>query len=210
MIKTLYLFRHGETDWNKELRLQGSTDIPLNETGRTQAQSLQEFFVSNPVEIVFSSDLSRARETAQIAVAPAATEICFDPRLRETNLGHAEGLTVDEVIQRFGEEAWLSWRGLGEGMADYRFPGGESKREHLARLLNALHEIVQTEKSARIGVSTHGGAMRRLIHHFRPELQSPFMVTNCSIYEVRFEVLKGDWTVDIEPKFSPPIQSRHY
>lgn len=198
--KTVYLFRHGETDWNKAQRLQGSTDIPLNETGRTQALRLREFFVSNPIDVVLSSDLSRARETAEIARGNLNVEIVTDPRMRETNLGQAEGLTQPEIIERFGDHAWHAWYEHNPRSVPFRFPGGETKIEHLTRLLEGLEAFLTMTPHARIGVASHGGAMRRLIHHLRPEISTPLMVSNCALYELTFALDGKVWTIDLEAK----------
>ena len=196
-MKTLYAFRHGETDWNRDNRLQGSTDIPLNETGRKQAERLRKFFDKNPVEVVVSSDLTRAVDTAKIAMGGKNVPFVIEPRLRETRLGDAEGLTHEQVIERLGADVWEGWRSSHQSQGDFRFPGGgESKGEHLARMLEALTEFVAKTPCSRIAVSTHGGALRRLIHHWRPELTEPFMVGNCVLFEIKFE--KGLWKIDLE------------
>ena len=200
--KLLYVFRHGETDWNREGRLQGGVDTELNATGRLQAQKLKTFFETNPVEVVLSSDLSRALETARIATSSLGIPIVREPLLRETNLGAVEGLTRAEVELKFGVESWHSWASSDPDHGYFRFAGGESKREHLDRLLNGLVRFVQSTHFNRIAVSTHGGAMRRLIHHFRPDLTTPVLVSNCSVFELTC-MLTGElceWTIDIEPK----------
>lgn len=197
--KTLFVFRHGETDWNLNHRLQGGTDIELNETGREQAHKLSEFFRSNPVEVFLSSDLSRARETAEIAAKHLNAPIIIDARLRETNLGIAEGLTRDEVEVKFGADCFERWRSIGSYDKDFRFPSGESKAEHLARILAALHDFVATSHHERIGVATHGGSIRRLIHHLRPELAEPAKIGNCVVYELAYEMERGLWLAQEEP-----------
>ncbi len=105
---TLLLVRHGETDWNAARRIQGSTDIPLNETGRAQARATAEVLAerfADAAPIVVSSDLSRARETAEIiAAALGVPGPQTYPQLRERAYGVAEGLTIDEYHERFG--AW--------------------------------------------------------------------------------------------------------
>lgn len=204
--KIFYVFRHGETDWNKATRLQGNTDIPLNETGRKQALVLRDFFTENPVDIFISSDLGRARETAEIALGDLQVPISLYPGLRETNLGQAEGLTYDEIIDRFGQKILDDWYAAGtkvgyeKEIEDARFPGGESKKEHLSRVLSTLTGFARATPYARVGVATHGGTLRRLIHHMRPDLENPVMVGNCSLYEMRFEVGSGLWSVDINVK----------
>lgn len=198
--KTLYIFRHGETDWNRERRLQGNTDIPLNETGRAQALRLREFFRSNPVEVFVSSDLGRAKETAEIARGAADVPILIEAGLRETNLGEAEGLTQPEIVAKFGPHAWEAWYEIGPDARQFRFPRGETKKEHLLRVFEALERFVASTRYEKIGVATHGGVLRRLIHHWRPELTEPVMIPNCAVYEVTFETGSGLWAVNLEVK----------
>lgn len=198
--KTVFIFRHGETDWNLQRRLQGNTDIPLNQTGRSQAAKLTDFFRLNPVDIFLSSDLSRARETAEIAKGELDVSVVLDPGLRETNLGQAEGLTHPEIIERFGAHAWEAWYDIGPNGGHFRFPGGETKTEHLQRVLGSLERFLRETNHSRIGVASHGGVIRRLIHHLRPELTDPVMVSNCSVYELGFDVMSGLWSVDLEVK----------
>lgn len=116
-----FLFRHGETDWNNQGRLQGSANIPLNKTGVKQAEALREFFDTWKLGGSFqassqlvSSDLDRALATARIAFRlPPEESFKVDRRFRETHMGLAEGLTHKELIDAFGEELWLNWIGLG-------------------------------------------------------------------------------------------------
>ena len=197
--KTLFVFRHGETDWNKEGRMQGGTDIPLNETGRRQAGVLAEFFKKNPVEVFLTSDLMRAHDTARIARGETDIPLVIDPRLRETNLGQAEGLLFDEVEARFGKALLDLWRHSGQEHRHVRFPGGESKHEHLTRVLDGLESFLHSTTHRRIGVAVHGGVMRRLIHHIRPDLTAPVVVANCVTYKVEYLQAKRLWHVELEP-----------
>jgi len=202
--KTIYMFRHGETDWNREGRMQGSTDIPLNTTGREQARFLQEFFLANPVDVFLSSDLARAQETAQIIAAESGVEIILDSCLRETNLGAAEGLTSEEFIILYGEEILERWRRVDVSDHHVRFPNGESKFEHRVRFQQGLERLLHSAEASRwqrIGVATHGGSMRRLIHHLHPELTEAVMVGNCGTYKMEYQVLSRTWSMDITPVF---------
>lgn len=199
--KILYIFRHGETDWNRIGRFQGSTDIQLNETGRKQADGLRRFFALNPVDAFMSSDLSRAHETAQIANRDLKVPIILDKRLRETNLGQAEGMTRDEIKAKLGYEVIEQWAETFPPDLHYRFPGGESKAEHLSRLLEGIEEIVRKHSYSRWGIASHGGAIRRIIHHLRSDLTAPIMVGNGVVYELRFDLGGGGLRlIDIEPK----------
>src|SRR5262252_2076150 len=93
---TLLLVRHGETDWNAEGRLQGHTDRPLSDFGRRQARALADELAGDSIVAVYASDLSRARETAEIVAAQLGLEVALDPRLREKDWGTWEGLTPEE------------------------------------------------------------------------------------------------------------------
>jgi broad specificity phosphatase PhoE len=198
--KTILIFRHGETDWNRERRLQGNSDIPLNALGKQQALALREYFANHPVDVFLSSDLQRAHETAKIAAGDSGIEVVIDRRLRETHLGQAEGLLYSEIVERFGQATWDSWYSLGPETTDARFPGGESKAEHVARLLECLEGFLRATSHARIAVASHGGAMRRLIHHLRPELTTPISIANCVLYEMTYDVALASWAVDLTPK----------
>jgi probable phosphoglycerate mutase len=198
-MKTIYIFRHGETDWNLQRRFQGSTDIPLNATGRSQALVLKEFFKSNPVEAFFSSDLQRAHQTAEIARGDMSVPIITDSRLRETNLGKAEGLTDDQVELHYGE-IWKRWISADHSDWHVAFPGGESKLQHTARLVEGLKDLLTKHPYERVGVASHGGAIRRLIYHMRPDLKDQLMIANCVLYEMRFSDEHGLHILDLTPR----------
>jgi probable phosphoglycerate mutase len=202
--KTFFIFRHGETDWNRDQRIQGQSDIPLNSIGRQQALKLQEFFVREPVEIFLSSDLDRAQETARIAKGQSAVSVVIDTGLRETHLGAAEGLTRDQIAAQLGEDVWKNWNdSSGPKNSDHRFPGGESKNEHLSRVRGAIERFAKETVHSRVGVSTHGGAMRRLIHHFIPGLKDHAMIPNCAVYRLDYDSELESWTLGKEPVFVP-------
>ena len=180
-LRTLFIFRHGETDWNLEGRMQGGTDIPLNANGRKQAEVLTAFFKRHPVEAFVSSDLQRAKETAQIAMDHANLPFFIEPRIRETNLGVIEGLTRSELLAKLGDAAWNSWVSMDQ--PDFRFPGGESKLEHMLRFRAGIENILMSTSESSFGVATHGGAMRRFIHYVRPDLAEPMMIPNCTVFK---------------------------
>jgi broad specificity phosphatase PhoE len=137
------LVRHGETDWNAEGRLQGQTDTPLNDFGRRQARQLAEELAGDQVEAIYSSDLSRARETAEIVAERLGLPVVLDPDLREKDWGTWEGLTAVE-------------RDRVEFV-------GESTEAHQERMLRALRGISERQPAdGRVLVVTHGGSMRRV------------------------------------------------
>ncbi|HEY7398793.1 MAG TPA: histidine phosphatase family protein [Gaiellaceae bacterium] len=167
---TILLARHGETEWNRVGRYQGWADPPLNDTGRAQARELAEQLRATPFDAVYSSDLLRARETAEIVAAPHGVEVVIEPGLREVNVGAWSGLTRAEVEQRFPN---------GER------PGGESREEHTARVLAAAERIARAHPSDRILLVSHGGTMRALRTHVSDEPLHP--IANCGVLELHFE-----------------------
>jgi probable phosphoglycerate mutase len=138
----LLLVRHGETDWNAEGKLQGHTDRPLNDYGRRQAQALADRLAGESIDAVYASDLSRARETAEILGAKLGLPVLVDPDLREKNWGNWEGLTSDERLHIEFE--------------------GETSEAHRDRTLGAVQRIVERHPGGRIVVVTHGGSLRRI------------------------------------------------
>lgn len=158
----LTLIRHGETEWNRTRLIQGSTDIPLNDTGRAQArdtaQRLRGALDEPAAAHVVSSDLSRARETAQIIAAQwgAATPVAY-PALRERAYGEAEGLTVEDFARRWGD--WYT----------AEVPGAESREQLEVRAFAAVDAVVADALASRpdltrIFIVTHGALIRSVIH----------------------------------------------
>lgn len=150
---TILLARHGETDWNVALpRFMGTTDIPLNDRGRGQAHALAAEV--GGIAAVWSSPLSRARETADIVAAEHGLEVWVDDRLAESRRGAWEGRPIPEIAAQ-EPDAWAAWR---LGGADFRFPGGESLGEHAARTAEALARVATGALPAL--VICHGGTIR--------------------------------------------------
>ncbi|HUZ83469.1 MAG TPA: histidine phosphatase family protein [Gaiellales bacterium] len=155
-LRGILLARHGETNDNLEpLRFQGFADTPLNGTGRRQARELAQRIAEHGIAGLWSSDLSRAAETAAIVGERLGLEAVLDPRLREGDRGRWEGhLMVD--VQREEPELYAAWRRAGP---DFRFPGGESLLEQQTRVLAALREIDRTGPLPAL-VVCHGGSIR--------------------------------------------------
>jgi broad specificity phosphatase PhoE len=153
------LARHGETNDNMPpLRFQGWTDTPLNDTGRAQAQALAERVAGNRVAALYASDLSRARETAEIVGARIGLEPILDPRLREGARGRWEGHLMRD-IERDEPDLYADWRRAGPG---FRFPEGESLREQQQRVTEALVEIHAAASRPTL-VVCHGGSIRVML-----------------------------------------------
>src|ERR1700744_4842086 len=137
----ILLARHGETNDNLEpYRFQGWTATPLNDTGRRQAHELAEKVAGDGIASLRASDLSRARETAEIVGERIGMTPVLDARLREGARGRWEGFLMQD-IERAEPELYAAWR---RGGADFRFPEGESLLEHQQRVTEALHEIHAT------------------------------------------------------------------
>ncbi len=184
----VYIFRHGQTDWNKERRCQGHIDIPLNDTGRREAQSLRPFIKSLNLDIVYSSDLSRARETAKLASEGLNIPIHHTPLLREAYFGKAEGHLFLELDHICGEGFLAQFKSYED--LDLRFPGGESRREAISRAHQLIQDVLQNGHR-RIGLSTHGGMIRNILFSFNDGALQDFPIPNCVIYHLQF--LEGDF-----------------
>ena len=179
----LFLFRHGETDWNREGRLQGHTDTPLNATGLAQAEALTERLRLHRLDAVVSSDLTRAWTTGRIVAEGLCVPLISEPGLREAHIGEAEGLYWPEVKNRFGEE--LSERWFTDD--DAAFPGGETGLATRTRGLAALRRFADAQPYRRIGVSTHGAMVRQLMKHALPPGSPPAKTRNTVLYVLRYE-----------------------
>jgi broad specificity phosphatase PhoE len=155
-VTTLLLVRHGETDWNRDGRWQGHSDTHLNESGRAQARRVAVEL--QDVDVVYSSDLARARETAEIIAGELGLEVHVDPRLRERSFGAWEGLTAEEIEADF-RDAHARWR-AGEG------PGADDAEPFDAfgaRVQAFLHELLERHPDETVLLVGHGGSIR-VIH----------------------------------------------
>lgn len=157
----LILIRHGETDWNRELRFQGQVDVPLNATGHEQARRLAERLGAErlAVDHLVSSDLIRTRQTAQPvlgALLPALhIDNVVDASLREQSFGLVDGMRVDDIkLQHAG--AWENWLRFD---ADGGMPGGETTRQFHARVMDAVRRLAQEYAGKTLMVVTHGGVL---------------------------------------------------
>ena len=157
----MILVRHGQTAWNAQQKYQGHTDIPLDTTGRQQAARVADYLCGREsIAALYSSDLSRARETAEIIGRRIDFPVKVDRRLRELNFGVWEGLTFNEVYRDYPKEfdTWF------QHTARFKVPGGESFQDLLHRSLEALNEIAALY-SGTVAVATHGGVIMALLYH---------------------------------------------
>jgi precorrin-2/cobalt-factor-2 C20-methyltransferase len=181
--RILFLFRHGETDWNREGRVQGHTDVPLNGTGIGQAEALVERLRPHRLEAVVSSDLARARTTAMIVADALGIPLMTDRGLRETDVGAAEGLLWAEAKVRFGEGLTERWYRDD----DAAFPGGETGLATRTRGLKALRRFASAQPYRRIGVATHGAMVRQLMKHALPPGSPPATARNAVLYILHYQ-----------------------
>jgi broad specificity phosphatase PhoE len=174
------LARHGETDDNRPpLRFQGWRDTPLNDIGRRQAAELAERLAGDGLTSLWSSDLIRARETAEIVGARLGLEVRLDSRLREANRGDWEGRLFDDVARQ-EPDLYAAWMRAGAG---WRFPGGESLEQQQQRVLACIEEIRSTAELPALAVC-HGGSIRVVLCRADPrglDAFHDFRVPNVSV-----------------------------
>jgi phosphoserine phosphatase len=156
---TVYLARHGESDWNVERRWQGHADRPLTERGRAQAEALAEKLAGVHLDAIYASDLRRAWETAQVVAAPRGLEVVRLPELREVDVGSWSGFTRDECADRF-PDAFLRWQEGGSGWDD-----GESYEDMGVRIVGAVQRLAAEHPDGAILVVSHGGPIRAVHAH---------------------------------------------
>ncbi|WP_295273588.1 histidine phosphatase family protein [Veillonella sp.] len=159
-MKTLYIVRHGETDWNKMGKYQGITDVPLNENGLNQAKACGEALKDITFDRILSSDLSRALVTAETIRGDRTTPITVDKRLRELNFGDWEAMLFSEIEER--------WPGLIDEMYLrphlVKVPNGESFKDLQDRAWAGLEEFLNVNDEEEILlIACHGGTIRTLL-----------------------------------------------
>jgi probable phosphoglycerate mutase len=179
MPRVLFVARHGETDWNAQARWQGHTDVPLNDTGRSQARALAHALRTAGLAGVVASDLARAQETAQIVAVELGLAVAYvDAALRERAFGIFEGLTREQCETQH-PEAWGAWL---ESKSVPR--GGEDHEVLTARVVSALGRVadeVATEGAPAL-VVTHGGALRAIVAAATGRMPPP--IANGAVWRV--------------------------
>ena len=181
----IYLVRHGETDWNRARRIQGSTDIPLNDTGRGQAAATGRLLARRSWDAVYASPLLRAYETASIIAdelgLPTPTPV---PELVERNYGAAEGLTGAEIEKRYPGAV----------------PGRETREEVAARVVPEILALAEAHPGESIVVVSHGGVIRTVLNTIAP-LAPAEQIRNGSVHSLRH----SEGTLDLVA-FDDPIE----
>lgn len=158
MERSFYFLRHGETDWNAELRLQGSRDIPLNNNGIKQAEEAASILATHPITKIVSSDLMRARHTAEIVTKKLKVPLQLDARLREHTFGAIEGMTKAEI--KALPRSYFT--GIIQGNGHELAVGGEHWDDFNVRIENAIRDHLLTDVLASILFVSHSGVFRAL------------------------------------------------
>ncbi len=174
----LYLVRHGETEWNHEGRIQGHLDPPLNDAGRNQAYSLARRLITVAFDAAYSSDLRRARQTAEIVLEGRGIPLRLRRDLRERFLGRWEGYRVDDIVN-LEPDAWRVWLTRPRDHAPH---GGETEIELEQRAIGALNHIVAAHPHATVLVISHGGAIRAVLNAWVGE--ETHHTPNCGAYVI--------------------------
>ncbi len=147
--------RHGQTAWNADARIQGHTDIALDATGHWQAELLVQALADHELHAIYSSDLTRAHQTAAPLARHKSLPVTLDAGLRERGFGDFEGLSFAQIEQRWPEQA-ERWRRRDP---DFGARGGEVLREFRNRVVAAVHRLVRSHRGQCIALVTHGGVL---------------------------------------------------
>jgi probable phosphoglycerate mutase len=190
-VTVLLFVRHGQTTWNADGRLQGHLDSALSALGRAQARALGERLLPERAHALYTSDLGRALETAQLIAATTGHTPRVEPRLRERALGVLEGLTRQEAAQRHP----AVWQQYLEGPPSYVVPQGESSEGRQRRVLDALGALCRHHPGERVIVVTHGGVLDGVLRHcLLLPLDGPrtFVVRNAGLSAIEVDPA-GHW-----------------
>ena len=186
--------RHGETDWNIERRMQGHIDLLLNAKGEEQAQALGRFFSGQQADALYSSDLLRARQTAQPIADALQRPMNVTAALREQHFGRCEGKVFAEIAVLNPDDA----QALRSRDPDYATPGGgESRRQHEARILSCIADLVSAHSGQTLVVVTHGGVLDviyRRVHGLPSDAPRDYPIPNAGLNWV--SIAADQWLIE--------------
>lgn len=166
----IVLLRHGQTAWNANKRIQGQLDIPLDDTGLWQAERLAQALEGEGIEVLYCSDLQRARQTAAPLAARTGLVAHTDPALRERGFGRFEGQTYDDIETQWPDDA-QRWR---RRELDFAPGGGESLTVFYERAVKALQTLAARHTGQTLAVVAHGGVLDCIYRAaVRVDLQAP-------------------------------------
>lgn len=191
-ITTFYIVRHGETEWNKNGLLQGNLDSPLSDLGIKQADALAGYFAQCAFDTIVTSDLSRAVKTAQKIAGNNEKPLVTDVRLRERNLGIAQGLTSKEFSQKYPED----YKRFSSGDSHYVIPQGESILQRYTRSVECVNELATRYCGKRVVIVTHGGVLDglfRYVNGLALESKRTFSLFNASVNTL--QCCNNEWNI---------------
>ena len=185
MIKKLYLFRHGETDWNKESRVQCSIDTELNENGLNQAHINCKNLKDKGIECVYSSPLKRAYKTAEILAKGVGAKIEVVEGLKEMVGGDYEGLTKQEIISKFGKENYEMFSHTRNDGMELCYLNGETKKATRERIRHTVENICKNSPYNTIAIASHGFILREFIRS--TDFENDVLLKNCEVLEAEYK-----------------------
>jgi probable phosphoglycerate mutase len=180
------VIRHGETEWNVGARIQGQGDSALTAAGIEQARALARRLATEKFDILVTSDLGRALDTARHVARACGHEMRLDARFRERNFGAGEGMTYEEIDRAYPD----AFSRVREVDPDYVIPGGESRRQLHERVLRGFSALAAEHRGKTIVVVTHGGVLATFYRHVNGlELRMPHRIpiTNASYNVLAFD-----------------------
>ena len=178
------IIRHGSTSWNKAGRMQGSTDIPLDEEGLDQARKLGARLADEDWDVIYTSHLSRAKKTGEIIAAAIGLPVVLeDKRLQEVSGGQTEGTTDDERVAKWGAE----WRALDLGV--------EKPEAVFERGKAFMEEVLQAHGGKKILIVSHGGFIRNMLRNLVPDFVFTEHLKNTAV--TRFVVNEAGWDCEL-------------
>jgi alpha-ribazole phosphatase len=184
-----FLARHGETIWNRERKYQGQSDVPLTDEGRIQARSLSERLKDEKIDVIYASDLGRTIETAEIIAEHHGQKVVPDPLMRELSFGIWEGMTYDEIMQKWPQE----YKGWQADPYNEKPPEGETLSELCERVSKFLMKAAQDHPEGRILAVSHAGPIRAILSvllNLKEEFFWKFKIGNTSLTIIEYDGLK--------------------
>jgi len=190
-VKRVIFIRPGETDWNRDLRFQGQVAIPLNEHGQRQAQRLANFIRNIGLSALYTSDLKRAVQTAELLAEKLGFSPILDSRLRERAIGGWQGLTQKEIQNWYPAD----YQQFLADPENYRVIGGESRKDVRERMQAAFTEILQQDRGETICIISHSTAINALLSIIVPDITfGKVDVSNTSVTTIRLDD-SGKWHI---------------
>lgn len=167
MPKKIILIRHGETDYNKERRIQGWLDVPLNEQGHQQAKQAALLIAQQKIDALYSSDLTRAHQTAIHISVKVGVQVKLAPELRERDMGIFSGWAWETEPDAVKEKLWQEFEDARDSdVRDWKKHQGESIGDMSNRINRFFTDIHRLHTNQNVAVVSHGGAINRILEHY--------------------------------------------